>query len=285
MINRAVIPLLLRLPNFSWRHRIPVLGREGTISLGDKGVITLGHTHQCQIAQELFWNDGKLGSPADRHALDIAVVLSRRATTFFDIGAYTGLFAMVAARSNPGIRSFAYEIFPQNFLVLYDNVIRNNLLGQVVPRLCGVADKVREMTIPVETSLGVLPSSFSIDWKFADGIQVPVNTLDTLHPDTDGPLVIKIDVEGFETEVLEGGRQLLERARPDIICEVLRRAPRIAELEDLLRSLDYRFYHITALGLVEREDIVPSKSERDWLFSSHRAKYLRDLGITTVNNN
>ena len=164
--------------------------------MGADGVIRMGSADKCQIAQELFWHRGRLASPADCHALAAAIACSRRATAFFDIGAYTGLFALAAGRVNPAIRCYAYEIFPENFLTLYDNVIRNNLVASVEPRLCGVADKAGTLRMPVSTALGLLPSSFAIDWKFSEGVDVPLRTLDELHADVAGPAVIKIDEVG-----------------------------------------------------------------------------------------
>jgi len=278
-VNRLAVLAMSSLPAFGWRQRIPVVGREGILNLGEEEVIRMGHTDRCQIAQDLFWNRGKLGSPADRLALNIAVEFARQATVFLDIGAYSGLFALAAGRVNSAIRAYAYEILPENFHVLYSNVLRNNLVRRVEPRLCGISNKTGIMTLPTSAIRGTLPSSISLGWKFDEGVDVPLETIDELHSDVDGPVAIKIDVEGFETEVLEGGRMLLERTRPDIVCEVLRRAPRIRDLEVLMRSFDYFFYHITDVGIVKCKSIEPKKTERDWLFTVRDADELRELGI------
>ncbi len=242
----------------------------------------MGHTEKCQIAQELFWNQGELASAADRLAIGLATACAREAAVFLDIGAYSGLFALAAGRVNPAVDAYAYEILPENFLVLYSNVFRNNMIGRVKPRLHGLADGPGTMTVPTSFKTGVLPSSISLGWEFDEGIDVPLSTLDELHPDVTGPVTIKIDVEGFETEVLEGGRNLLDRIRPDIVCEVLRRAPRISDLEDLMRSFDYRFYHITNDGLVECASIKPKKMERDWFFTVRNPDEIRSMGFDIV---
>lgn len=239
----------------------------------------MGHADRCQVAQELFWNRGQLRAECDKLALDTALALARNANVFLDIGAYSGLFSLAAARVNPGLLAYAYEILPQNFLILYDNILLNNLVSRVVPRLCGLSNEAGFMKLPRAGSDGVLPSSVAIDWRFSEGVDIPIQTLDECHVDIDGPVTIKIDVEGFETEVLEGGRALLEHVRPDIVCEVLRKAKRISDMEELLTSLDYRFYHITNIGLVESKRVVPKKSERDWLFTTRDATELRDLGL------
>ena len=281
-VNRVVVWMLSSLPPFHWKQRIPVVGREGLLDLGDGDVVRMGHTDKCQIALELFWNQGSLESPADRLALNIAVTCAKEAVVFLDIGAYSGVFALAAGRVNSKIKSYAYEILPENFLTLYSNIFRNNMLARVEPRLCGLADKAGAITLPTSFATGVLPSSISLGWEFDEGIEVPLKTLDELHPDVEGPVVIKIDVEGFETEVFEGGQRLLERTRPDIVCEVLRRAPRISDMEALMRPLGYRFYHITNSGLVEHEHIKPKKLERDWFFTVRDADEIRSMGFSIV---
>jgi FkbM family methyltransferase len=49
---------------------------------------------------------------------------------------------------------------------------------------------------------------------------VPVVTLDSLDMDTDGIALIKIDVEGYEPQVLAGARNLIARAHPLIYIEL-----------------------------------------------------------------
>ena len=278
-INRVAVHLIRAMPEAEWKRRIPVVGKVGVLDLGSCGSVHMGHTEKCQIAQQLHWGRGQLSDVADRHALSAALAFSRTARAFLDIGAYSGVFALAAARTNASLKSHAYEILPENFLILYENTICNNLVTRVIPHLCGISDQVELMTVPVAAGLGLLPSSMSLAWKFDGGIEVPVQPLDMLHGDLSGPVAIKIDVEGFEFEVLNGGRDLLARTRPDIICEILLNAPRVAEMEGLLRSLGANFYQITANGFVGRQRIVPGKRERDWLLTWKSRDALSALGL------
>jgi FkbM family methyltransferase len=281
-VNRVAVRLIAALPETEWKRRIQVVGNEGVLDLGGYGSVRMGHGEKCQIARQLHWGKGQLPDAADRLALSAALAFARTAEAFLDIGAYSGIFALAAARMNTASKSYAYEILPENFLILYENAMRNNLVMRCIPRLCGISDQAGSMTVPVATGLGTLPSSVSLAWKFDDGIEVPVQTLDSLHDDLSGPVVIKIDVEGFEFEVLNGGRDLLARTRPDIICEILESAPRIADIEGLLKSLGATFYQITENGFIARERIVPRKRERDWLLTWKDPNALSALGLPLI---
>ncbi len=216
-VNKAVVSVLSAMGENAWRDRIPVLEGEGVLDLGTDGEIVMSQPAQCQVALELFWNEGRLKHPADRHALEAAMAFARESEVFLDIGAYTGLFAMSAARVNPDIRSYAYEIVPENFQILYENVIRNDLLASVHPRLCGISDKRTLMKMPFSLNAGLLASSVALDWQMDTGVSIPVDSIDQLHGSDGGRTAIKIDVEGFEAEVLEGGRAFLTAHKPDIL--------------------------------------------------------------------
>jgi hypothetical protein len=51
-------------------------------------------------------------------------------------------------------------------------------------------------------------------------ITIPCTSLDDFARLKLLPDVIKIDVEGSESEVLKGSDELLKRSRPEVICEV-----------------------------------------------------------------
>ncbi|HRF81237.1 MAG TPA: FkbM family methyltransferase, partial [Flavobacteriales bacterium] len=52
-------------------------------------------------------------------------------------------------------------------------------------------------------------------------IEVPVTTLDRLIDQYGRPAFVKIDVEGFEDEVLVGSEAIIQRDRPVLFIEVI----------------------------------------------------------------
>jgi FkbM family methyltransferase len=99
-------------------------------------------------------------------------------------------------------------------------------------------------------------------------IDVKVSTLDAEIGDRT-PSVIKIDVEGAERAVLEGGRAVLGRARPAVIFEHVADASAMygdppEAPWDVLTELGYRIFSLTGDGPITRSMFTRSPSV-NWL--------------------
>lgn len=280
-ISRVAVGTARALPG-NWQKRLPVNVPESRLVLDSGASVSLAQPHRCHVAQEVFWGAGQLDSGQDRNALEAALAFSRDAATFLDIGSYTGLFALAAARSNPGLQAYAYEIVGENFLLLWENTLRNDLGDRVHPRLVAIGGEDGEIRIPYNQSDGQLASSVDIGWSTDHGVRVPVKRLDDLHLDSPGPVAVKIDVEGFEMEVFDGAHEFLAHHKPDMVCEVLRRAKRVPEMMKLLESLGYRWFHIREDGFARRETIVADKHRRDWMFTCRSDEEIAALGLELI---
>jgi FkbM family methyltransferase len=100
-------------------------------------------------------------------------------------------------------------------------------------------------------------------------ISVEVSTLDAEVGDL-VPSVIKIDVEGAELAVLQGGRTLLSETRPLVIFEHVADAARLygtapSEVWDLLAALGYEVFAVTGDGPFTRSEFVETTSIVNWL--------------------
>ena len=84
------------------------------------------------------------------------------------------------------------------------------------------------------------------------------------------PQVIKIDVEGAELAVLQGGRGLLARVRPHVIFEHVADAAalydaRPGDVWDLLHELGYAVFSVTGEGPYARAQFVAERGVVNWL--------------------
>jgi FkbM family methyltransferase len=100
-------------------------------------------------------------------------------------------------------------------------------------------------------------------------IEVEVSTLDAELAGA-SPRVVKIDVEGAEVQALEGGRELLARARPLVIFEHVYEAAALYGAQpgapfDLLSELDYEIFTVTGAGPYDHDRFVGEHAVVNWL--------------------
>lgn len=122
---------------------------------------------------------------------------------FADVGANMGSYT-VLARGVRSARTVSYEPVPATFALLRDNLVlnaaadaRSRLVNAAVGATPGVVRMSQDLDAMNHVALPGEPA----------GLEVPVVTLDADLPET--PLLLKVDVEGFETEVFRGARRLL----------------------------------------------------------------------------
>ena len=138
----------------------------------------------------------------------------RKGDTVLDVGANIGMIALLSAKeTGANGKVWTIEADPQTYARLCENIALNSPLAPQIT--------------PLHYALGEKPGSVSILPHKGDDSQnrvnpenpegnVPMETLDRLFPQETfpGPLdLLKIDVEGFELPVLQGGRDLLQRTR------------------------------------------------------------------------
>lgn len=122
---------------------------------------------------------------------------------FIDIGANIGAYTILASAEIKS-KSISIEPIPNTFKTFAKNILINQL-----------QDKVTALNIGLGSSEGVLKFTKSLDTVNhvategeKDTVDIKVHTLDSIVSEQH-PSLIKIDVEGFETEVLNGAENTL----------------------------------------------------------------------------
>lgn len=187
--------------------------------------------------------------------------------TFIDAGANAGSYTLLAAGVR-GASSIAIEPVPATFSILSANISLNNLEGSVTPMNAG-AGAVKgtlKFSAHEDTTNHVLADNETS----ATAISVPIITIDSLGVK---PTLIKIDVEGFETEVLRGMSATLDDATlKAIIIELNGSGGRYGfnerDIHDLLLSKGFLPFIYNPIG---------RKLTRVETFGSHNTIYCRDL--------
>ena len=131
---------------------------------------------------------------------------------FIDAGACIGEYCIWIALM--GKKCIAIE--PVNFEAIHENITLNGLQDKVKVFNCGLGNK--QETVSFNVPVG-LPSSSYMDREGNSGLRVDIKLLDDISREFDLPanarILMKLDVEGMEPEVIDGGREFI-RSRKDL---------------------------------------------------------------------
>jgi FkbM family methyltransferase len=125
---------------------------------------------------------------------------------FVDVGANIGSYTILAGAS-VGAKVICFEPVPSTYERLITNIKLNLLEETVRPVNMGISNEIGTLlfTNDQDTMNHVISASES-----SDCVEVKVDKLDKLIEDDD-PSILKIDVEGYETRVLEGAEIALTK--------------------------------------------------------------------------
>lgn len=136
-----------------------------------------------------------------------ALHLLRTDDLFVDVGANVGSYTVLAA--SVGAKCISIEPIAATFNHLVRNVHLNNMCDRVDVRNIGVgsAKGTLRFTSNLDTVNHVIDNHEQSDTTICE---VAVDTVDSVVADAQ-PVLVKIDVEGFETEVIAGAEKVLSR--------------------------------------------------------------------------
>lgn len=176
---------------------------------------------------------GRKAKPFEPESLKVWARLCRPGATVLDIGAYTGLYSLVAA--SRGCRVIAFEPLPKNRSRFRANAALNGLDVEVNSE--AVSDEVGSATITLNldahSGAGMTSGASLVKQSGKNPHQFTVRTItvDSLH--LRECAAMKIDVERAEPMVLRGARKTLERLRPVLLVEVLSSNEKMALSESI----------------------------------------------------
>lgn len=178
--------------------------------------------------------------------------------TIYDIGAQAGFYTLIFSRlTGQSGRVIAFEPSPRELSFLLRHVAMNHL------------ENVTVITSAVSTQIGI--AAFSTDRgatmnAIVDCNSLMVSTIALDSADLPPPSLIKIDVEGAESMVLEGARDTLRRARP-VVFVALHSALQKQLCSELLRAEHYDLYDlagnpIAGIPAIDEIYATPAPSNR-----------------------
>lgn len=200
--------------------------------------------------------------------------LLRSGDIFCDIGANAGIYTLLAAGKSNAI-TYSFEPSPIAFSWLERSVLLNKLSDHVklFQVALGASEKLLELTTSYDAGNYILTNNTK---KSLPTTTVQVNTLDACLV-RNCPSLIKIDVEGFENEVLNGATNTLAQSNlKAIIIELNGSGNRYGfneeNIHDKLLDLGFKPFEYNPF-------IRQLKGLKSW--GTHNTIYIRDLDWVT----
>lgn len=156
----------------------------------------------------------------------------QRDKVFVDVGADVGAYSVRAAAS--GMKVYAFEPNPGNARILRRNAEINHLTINIIE--CALGAFNGKANLSQDGAISRITKE--------SGIEVSMRTLDSFE--LPGADLLKVDVEGYELEVVKGAKQTLTRFHPTLMVEMHHwiGAENEAALFDILSHLNYRFEYL-----------------------------------------
>ncbi|MEO6329115.1 MAG: FkbM family methyltransferase [Ginsengibacter sp.] len=133
----------------------------------------------------------------------------RKGDVFADVGANVGSYTVLAAGYTRA-KTIAFEPVPATFKSLQNNIELNHLEQYVTAYNIGISAQKSKLLFTSSHDTGNHVISVAENNNGQQVIEVAVTSIDEILKGDDVPLLIKIDVEGFETEVITGMKQTLK---------------------------------------------------------------------------
>lgn len=183
--------------------------------------------------------------------------LCRLSNGILELGANVGYHTVQGAIECTGTPYIAVEPHPRNVSILKKNLELNNITSVRVVEAAVVGKKVSDtmsLAVPINDFQGAPGGAFLTEGAEAiTRVSKETVTVDVVEANelTDGIDLIKIDVEGYEYNILSSIRQYIVDVKPIILVEVLNRADRLKQfLFELCQNHDYKLHCFSDSDLV-----------------------------------
>lgn len=185
------------------------------------------HSLDKKVALELYEHD--------QISYFVDALVQVRPDLFLDIGSHAALYSVILKNRFPALEVHAFEPDRTNLCQLYANLFVNRLTRDIRVHEYGLSDKAGSIAFDTseETS-----SRGTRRISSTGNSQIEIRRLDDVMHDTGKTVAVKIDVEGHESQVVDGARAFLSANR--CFLQVEASADKLAGLTEQLHLLGYR---------------------------------------------
>lgn len=180
-------------------------------------------------------------------------IVSHKIQTVIDIGANVGQFAKEIREKIPGALIYSFEPIPAVFKDLQNNMSSDSKWKGFNCAL-GSSEGKMEMTVnPYSPSSSLLEKEAVLEATFPFTLggtktSIDVKTLDSViskieHP---APILLKLDVQGYEAEVLKGAQETLKKTKLVLIeasfIKLYKNQPLFDDVYSILKSAGFSYH-------------------------------------------
>jgi FkbM family methyltransferase len=190
---------------------------------------------------------GIVGGYYESMELDIFERLVCDCSVMFDLGANIGMYSVIGCRTAGQLRSYAFEPVAENQAILRRNAERNGVAERILLQPVAVSSGSGRARIHI----GYSGNHSLVNPQGGDSREIETVSLDDFIA-SHGivPDVMKIDVEGNESAVIDGATALLSSTPPTTFMEYTPTAQN--DLDGLITRLDSTFEMCFEVDDVER---------------------------------
>jgi FkbM family methyltransferase len=231
------------------------------VRVDDSHAFLLKH-YGYQIENEIFWEG--LAGGWERVSFGLWIKLAAEAKVVFDVGANTGVYALMAKAMNPSATVYAFEPMRRIYDKLQENNALNNFGIICVEKAASNRDGAAIVYDTQADHVISVTVGKNIHAPEVEVVETPIEVVRLDNFISQAKLerldLMKIDVELHEAEVLEGFGSYFERFRPTLLIEIV--ADEVGErVEELVKGKGYLYFNIDEVSGSIRQEAHIRKSD------------------------
>jgi FkbM family methyltransferase len=276
-VLRAITPFKKQIFQIIKLIKVPPLGIyqhlhfNGTFTAKIYGKKSFKMNHFGNFIENVtFWEGVENGW--EKISMRLWIELVKDAKCIMDIGAYTGLYTLVAGDLNKDARIFSFEPVTSIFDRMKYNVEINNYnvhcekIALSNKESIVYVDRAKDEELCLDTSLNNQSHTLS-----GNLLEIKTKTLKTIIEENDIDIIdlIKIDVEMHEVELLEGMGEYLRIMKPNMIIEIVKEENAL-KVKKLIDGLGYFYFDINEKDPPKQVDVLCKSSKYNLLVCNQK---------------
>lgn len=199
--------------------------------------------------------------------MSFVIHLLKENDLFIDVGANLGSYSLLASGLCKA-KSYAFEPVPKTFERLLENISINHLLSEIFSRQIAISNKENKKNEYIYFSIDRGCENSIVDSSYQGRKEkVSISSLDKECFNLN-PVLIKIDVEGFEKEVLEGAKNTL--SKESLLAIIIE--GQSTEVNAIIQSYGFKDFNYFPLSRILKEHRINSNN-KIWV----KEKKIRDI--------